>query len=223
MNPDPVRAKTRQLAAEHVASGDPLGWFDKLYRQAGGQAGQIPWADRRPNPYLTEWLDQQTIAPRNALVVGCGLGDDAEFLASRGWTVEAFDISEEAIRWAKERFPRSKVRYQTVDLFHAPPHWHQKFDFVLEIYTLQAMPPDLRRRAMPIITEWVAPGGLLFAFSRGRDESEALGTVPWPLAESEIRAFEAAGLPCRSFEDFLDRQEPPLRRFRAVFARPQAL
>src|SRR5437870_3924377 len=102
MNGDPHRASVRELAATHLRRGDPLGWFETLYRGAAGQAGVIPWADLTPNPHLVGWLGSAALTPGRALVIGCGLGDDAELLASRGWSVVAFDISAEAIRWARE-------------------------------------------------------------------------------------------------------------------------
>src|SRR5688572_27058907 len=112
MSNDSHRAAARELANRYVQQGDPTGWFDMLYRRAGGEAAVIPWADLRPNPHLVEWLSHAALPPRprrRALVVGCGLGDDAELLASLGWSVVAFDISAEAIRWARQRFPQSPV------------------------------------------------------------------------------------------------------------------
>ena len=47
-----------------------MGWFDALYRKAGGQAAVIPWADLRPNPHLVEWLNSAALAPRRALIIG---------------------------------------------------------------------------------------------------------------------------------------------------------
>ena len=218
MGSDPQR-KLRELAAEHVTRGDPLGWFDLLYRQAAGQASSIPWADLRPNCHLAEWISRAQLPRGHALVVGCGLGDDAELLSSLGWSVVGFDISAEAIRWAKQRFPATRVDYQVADLFDAPATWRRRFDLVAEIYTLQVLPPPLRDRAMPLMAEWVSKDGLLFLAARGRGESDSPGSMPWPLTENEIRAVGKTGLTCQSFEDYLDREQPPVRRFRAVFGR----
>src|SRR5947209_18068479 len=106
MSEDSHRAVARELANLYVEQGDPKGWFEILYRQARGEAAVIPWADLRPNPHLVEWLSRAALPAGRALVVGCGLGDDAELLASLGWSVVAFDISAEAIRWAHQRFPQ---------------------------------------------------------------------------------------------------------------------
>jgi hypothetical protein len=149
------------------------------------------------------------------------LGDDAELLAALGWSVVAFDISAAAIRWARERFPQSNVDYRVVDLFDAPGDWRRQFDLVVEAYTLQVLPPALRAEAILLIGEWVCASGLLCLIARGRNESDPPGQMPWPLTEPEVRAFEHTGLDCTTFEDYMDREEPPVRRFRAVFGRPR--
>ena len=126
------RAKARELAHAALERGEPLAWFEELY--AGTESAgfsSVPWADLGPNPNLVAWLDRHTIDGRGklALKVGCGLGDDAEELARRGYVVVAFDISESAIAIAKRRFVNSSVKYEVVDLFD-PPDWAGRFDFV---------------------------------------------------------------------------------------------
>ncbi|HZN61865.1 MAG TPA: hypothetical protein VFC90_05620 [Planctomycetota bacterium] len=43
--------------------------------------------------------------------------------------------------------------------------------------------------------------------------------MPWPLTRREVEALASLGLRERSFEDFRDDEEPPVRRFRACYAR----
>src|SRR5580698_10377381 len=76
------RSTARELAERSLSNGDPTGWFEELYHLAERQPGVVPWADKRPNPHLVEWLEQRRISGRDrlALVVGCGYGDDAEWL-----------------------------------------------------------------------------------------------------------------------------------------------
>ena len=76
---DKRRATAREIANKHLEAGDPLGWFEDLYSRAGENAANIPWADLAPNPNLIDWFDRrQCSGPGKALIIGCGLGDDAE-------------------------------------------------------------------------------------------------------------------------------------------------
>jgi SAM-dependent methyltransferase len=215
------RAQAREIARRHLSAGDALGWFEDLYSRAQGDPSIIPWADLAPNPSLVEWLDAHGVTGKGktALKVGSGLGDDAEELARRGFEVAAFDISKTAVAWCSKRFPRSPVSYLILDLFKAPQEWEQRFDFVVESYTLQVLPPGLRKDAICIISRFVRTGGRLLVIARGRNPGEEEGKMPWPLNRSELKEFERQGLQEISFEDFMDREDPPVRRFRVVYER----
>lgn len=214
------RAVARQIANEHLRAGDPLGWFEDLYSRAGNDPSIIPWADFRPNPNLVAWLDQNPSMFRGrALKVGCGLGDDAEELARRGFTTIAFDISESAITWSRRRFPRSAVSYVVADLLSPPAEWRAGFDFILESYTLQVLPPHLRPEAVRRISSFIAPGGTLLVITRAREPSEHEGSMPWPLLKDELSFFKAQGLEEVVFDDYVDEEDPPVRRFRATYRR----
>jgi len=173
------RTIARQIAQEHLQAGDSLGWFEDLYIRAGEEPSIIPWADLKQNPNLIDWLDQNRFqVSGRALTIGCGLGDDAEELARRGFTTTAFDISESAIMWSRRRFPQSSVSYVVADLLSAPVDWVAMFDFVLESYTLQVLPSDLWPDAVRYISSFVAPGGILLVIARGREPNEPEGMMP---------------------------------------------
>jgi SAM-dependent methyltransferase len=218
------RARARELAAEYIGKGDPLGWFEVLYRE--GEAGKsiVPWADARPNPQLVEFWDAHALDAegKSALVIAGGLGDDAEELAAWGFTTTSFDISPTAIETAKKRFPDRRVEYVVADLFRPPAAWLGKFDFIFETNTLQALPPELREPAIEKIAQFLKPGGLLLVVARGREETEPEGDLPWPLTRREIDGFVRAGLQVESFEDFADPEPPWVRRFRVLYKRPLA-
>jgi SAM-dependent methyltransferase len=217
MGPD--RSIARALARQHLAQDDPLGWFEALYSKAREGAAVVPWADMAPNPHLVEWLNtvDLSLKGKRGLKIGCGLGDDVEELARRGCSTVGFDISATAIAWCKKRFPHSQAEYLVADLFQPPSSWCQAFDFVLESYTLQVLPASLRENAMRRIAEFVAPGGTLLAICRGRNQDDDTGQMPWPITKAELNGFAASGLREISFEDFMDKEDPPVRRFRAVY------
>jgi SAM-dependent methyltransferase len=180
--------------------------FEEMYAAAGDDFAALPWAGLKPFPLLVEWLDGAGAGVGGeALVVGTGLGDDAEELARRGFAVTAFDLSPTAIERARERFPESTVDYRPADLLDLPAEWRERFDLVVEIRTLQSMPIGDRAKAAAAIAGTVAPGGLLWLFALGRDSHHPGESRPWPVTEEELAVLEASGLTWESRrEDLLD-------------------
>src|SRR5688500_2878111 len=122
-----ARERTKEIAEEFIKKGDATGWFDALYKEAGGDNEKIPWADLEPNKFLRAWAEKTNLKGdnRKALVVGCGLGDDARFLHDLGFRVTAFDISPTAIEWARRLHIDTDIKFVTADLFDPPKEWHQ--------------------------------------------------------------------------------------------------
>jgi SAM-dependent methyltransferase len=222
-----ARARARQLAAEAVAAGDATGWFEKLYAEAEAGGPVVPWADGEPNPNLLDWAEAGGLdgAGRTALVPGCGLGYDAEFLASLGFKVTAFDVAPTAVAAARRENPGSTVRYVTADLLDLPADWAGAFDLVMEAYTVQPLWGQAREGALRALHGPVAPGGTLLVIARAPAEDEPErdpAAMPWPLTRREV---ELAGGPLLlvRLERFLDREDPPKLRWRAEFRRDLSL
>jgi len=148
-----------------------------------------------PRPALVQWLTQnpQDGDGKRALVIACGLGDDAEALAALGFDVTAFDIAPTAIEWCNKRFPDSSVDYHVADMFDPPAEWIGAFDFVLEIFTVQALPIEIRPKVVAAIKKFVVPKGYLLVIAIGLDVEERKGP-PWPLTSAELKLFENEGL-----------------------------
>jgi SAM-dependent methyltransferase len=213
------RTRARTLAKLSLEQGDAVGWFERLYAEASRGEAIVPWADLAPNPHVVAWLEREAPAPGRALDVGCGLGDMAEDLARRGFSVVAFDVAASAIDEARRRFPRSRVDYRVADLLHLPAGWEGSFDLAVECYTLQVLPPAARAQAIAALQRTLAPGGVLLVVARGREPEESPGQMPWPLTRAEVEAIASSQLALFSFEQFLDDEDPPVRRFRALFRR----
>jgi SAM-dependent methyltransferase len=213
------RTRARALAQESIGKGDAVGWFERLYAEASRGDAVVPWADLAPNPHVVEWLDRERPVPGRALDVGTGFGDTAEELARRGFRVTAFDVSPTAVEHARQRFPSSRVDYRAADLLRLPADFDSAFDLVVECYTLQVLPPEARAHAVEELRRTIAPGGSLLVVARGREPQEPPGQMPWPLTRAEVEAIATPDLRQIGFEDFFDREDPPVRRLRALFRR----
>ena len=214
---DPEKERKREfvraLASEFADRGDVTGWFDALYKEAAGSAEIIPWADLEPNRFFREWAEKTGLKGegQKALVVGCGLGDDARYLYDLGFDVTAFDISPAAIEWAKRLHKETKIQFEVADLFKAPQEWRGAFEFVLEIYTIQPLPIELRPQVIDAISGFVAPGGRLVVVTHGREDGEEPEQLPWPLSRSDLMRFQENGLKEIDFSEFWDEEDEKLR------------
>jgi SAM-dependent methyltransferase len=190
------RARARELAEQFTERGEMLGWFDAFYKEAAGDNSQIPWADLEPNAYFRQWAEDVGLKGngRSALVVGCGLGDDARYLDDLGFKVSAFDISPTAIEWAKRLSEGREIRFEVMDLFEPFRDWLGGFDFVLEIYTIQPLPMELRERVIDSVAGFVRGGGELVVVTRGREDEVEPDKLPWPLSRRDLSRFETHGL-----------------------------
>lgn len=208
-------ARTKELAAEYIEKGDALGWFEALYREAQGDNDKIPWADLEPNKYLRAWAEKTNLRGNNrkALVVGCGLGDDARFLHDAGFDVTAFDISPTAIEWARRICADTDVKFFVADLFNPPHEWFQKFEFVLEVYTIQPLPMEMRERVIDAIANFVAFRGRLIVVTRGRADDEIPAELPWALSRKDLSRFEKNNFKQIDFTEMFSDEEEPIKRF----------
>lgn len=217
------RARARELAAEFEARGNTLGWFEALYKESGGNNELVPWADLKPNRFFEEWAKRTGLRAerRKALVVGCGLGDDAVYLEDLRFDVTAFDISTTAIDWARKLHKERKIQFEVADLLQPFRGWLGAFDFVLEVYTIQPLPLEMRPKVIDAIASFLAPKGELVVVCRGREDNEEPDELPWPLSRKDLSKFEANGLVQTDFEEvFEDEDGEPVRRFVVSYRRP---
>ncbi|HET9422112.1 MAG TPA: methyltransferase [Nocardioides sp.] len=206
-----------ELAGEAIGRGEPTAWFDRLY--AEGVAGDIsvPWDRDDPNPQLAEWAESVALdgAGRGAVVVGCGLGADAEYVASRGFDTTAFDIAPAAIEEVRRRRPESAVAYRVDDLLDLSPDLVGRFDLVVEVFTLQALPDPPRADAAEAVVGLVAPGGRLVAVAFRDDGSGAAPQgPPFPLGRRFMERLGSGALELARLD------ERPGPRWIAEYHRP---
>jgi SAM-dependent methyltransferase len=215
------------LGARAVRDGHPTRWYDEVW--SAGERGEVgvPWDRREAHDLLAGWLAES--APRGdtkgrAVVVGCGLGADAELLAARGFTTTAFDISPAAVRLAQERNAGPSVHYRVADLLDLPGDLVGAHELVVEIYTIQALHPSVRPGAVEGVRRLLAPGGTLFVVQIVREDDEPLSDEPpWLLDRAEMEALAGDGLETDSLHRVPNAPNPDARdRWRMVLRRARA-
>ncbi len=200
--------------------------FEAVYRAAANGLGAPPWEDGRPNPLFLSWLDRSAcdvVRPGARIaVVGCGYGHDARALLARGYDVTAFDMSPTAIDLARRQHAEWPEAFHVADLFQLPSRWQRRFDLVVEIHTIQSMPPDTRERSIAAIESLLHPHGAVFLLCRAAEHPATLDEgPPWAMTLDEIRTLALGrGLEATDgFELLLDDENPPRRRIRTVLRR----
>ena len=142
-------------------AADAAGW-DASYSERDG----AKWSGR-PNGRLV--AEVTGLTPGRALDVGCGEGADAIWLAGRGWTVTAIDISDVAVRRAREagELTGAAVEWVAGDALQIPfPAC--SFDLVSMQYP--ALPKAAGEAAVLTLLDAVRPGGLLLAVYHDLDD-----------------------------------------------------
>lgn len=75
--------------------------WDERYRE------EDRWETIEPSNFLIKW--EPKLPRGRALVPGCGTGRNAIFLASKGYSVDAIDYSEEGLKIARQRSQKQNV------------------------------------------------------------------------------------------------------------------
>lgn len=216
---DDVRKMLRNLSDAANERGAPLDWFEDLYEVAEKDRNFIPWSKGEPHPLLVDWLvNHSEQKAGSALVVGCGLGEDAVYLAERGWTVTAFDLSASAIDWVKEIHPHPSISWEVGDLLDPDPAWIGAFDLVLEVHILQAIPESFRIPASTNLAPLVRQEGVLICIGRMNPATPIeVDGPPWPLDHSFIESIGSELNPIDFYS--IQYEDEEHLRYRAVWQR----
>lgn len=230
MNPDDPRdellappptgpgGRARSRPPGSLSTDADRAWFERLYAAADTGEADVPWDKGAPHHLLEEWVQDRGVSGegRRAMVVGCGMGRDSEYLAGLGFATVAFDFSPTAIAAVRRRFPNSPVDYRVADLLDPPTAWAGAFDLVVESLTVQSLPRQLRSAAIARVGELVAPGGTLLVIAAVKGTGEDQPDGPWPLTRAEVESFAAGDLVLVRLEDVRD---PDAHRWRAELRR----
>ncbi|SNS12286.1 Thioredoxin reductase [Geodermatophilus saharensis] len=208
INADLVADDTRAAVEVIRAMSDPEygeRWWEERYRSHGHGV----WSGRVNDVLAAEAAD---LPPGRALDAGAGEGGDAVWLARRGWSVTALDLSRTALDRAAAAAAAAGVPLETrkADVSSWEPG-EERWDLVTASFL--HFPPGTRDDVLRRLAAAVAPGGtLLVTMHDGSDSSrgiqrpglpdwyatggqlaEALDPGNWEVQVAESRPREARG------------------------------
>lgn len=137
--------------------------FNAVYR--GGEllenAGitRVPWDIGEPQPGVIEFERRGRIRG-DVLDAGCGLGDNAVFLASLGYRVTAVDAASTAIQQAIERSRGADIEFAVADATSLSGY-EGRFDTLLDSALFHTLDADGRRRYAAALHRAARPGAWL--------------------------------------------------------------
>ena len=181
INADLVAEDTaRAVEAAQVWSHDTPPVMDEAFWDERYRARPKIWSGN-PNPHLV--TDTADLPPGTALDIGAGEGADAIWLAERGWTVTATDISEVALDRGRQQAARlgadvaGRIAWLHADLtVWEPPA--AAFDLVSAQF--MQLPPAQRGPLFERCAEAVKPGGTLLVVGHHPSDMHAgVGRPHW--------------------------------------------
>lgn len=139
--------------------------YDDRYLQVHEK--KLQWASSAASAIVTQVMDRYGITKESsALELGCGEGRDAAYLLKHGYNLTATDISPEAIRYCREKFPEYDERFQVLDCVAGA--WKGKYDFIYAVAVIHMLVQDEHREAFyRFIREHLAEGGIALVCTMG--------------------------------------------------------
>jgi cyclopropane fatty-acyl-phospholipid synthase-like methyltransferase len=164
--------------------------FENIY------AGQAPWDIGKPQKPFVDMAEQIT---GSVLDAGCGTGDTALFLASRGRQVTGIDFLEVPIERAKQKAAERglAVTFLVKDALTLKD-WTERFDNVIDSGLFHVFSDEDRRRYVEGLTTVLKSGGRLFLLCFSDEEPGTQG--PRRVSKKELHDAFAEGWNIESLE-----------------------
>lgn len=183
---------------------------------------EIPWHSDEPDQELIDLIENKKIKPRLVLDVGCGAGTDAIYLASKGYEVIAIDVSHEAIRIARERAEKAKVKVNFIaDNFLEVELHNKRFDFINDRGCFHHINPFDREKFAIKINDVLKSNGYYY-LRCWSDKEEESDRGPYRISKEEIKNtfskffkvgviqdFRFAGKGARGYACLMGKEESP--------------
>jgi cyclopropane fatty-acyl-phospholipid synthase-like methyltransferase len=128
----------------------------------------LPWFNPELDDDLENALDELRLRSGSALDLGTGPGTQAIHLARRGFSVTATDISEAAIRLAREKARKQELEITWVEDDILDTRLDRQFHLIFDRGCFHVLAPERREDYVRIVSGLLKTGGYLFlkCFSR---------------------------------------------------------
>ncbi|HEY7326232.1 MAG TPA: class I SAM-dependent methyltransferase [Gemmataceae bacterium] len=170
-------------------------------------AGQAPWDIGKPQRCFIDVADQIT---GRILDAGCGTGDTALFLASRGHQVMGIDFLEVPIERAKQKAAERGVAltFLVKDALTLKD-WTERFDNVIDSGLFHVFSDEDRRRYVKGLATVLKPGGRVFLMCFSDEEPGTQG--PRRVSKKELEDAFVQGWDIESIEPCRFEVRPDLK------------
>ncbi len=173
--------------------------YDERYKTVHAQGAS--WTSDACTPIVREMLEKYGIQRDHELLeIGCGEGRDAKDVLNDGYNLTATDISEEAISFCRNRYPKFAERFKVVDCLSDAID--KQFDFIYAIAVIHMLVPEEDRdRFYSFVRDHLEQNGLALICTMGDGEFEMRSDISkaFELQEREHEAgrIMVAGTSCR--------------------------
>ncbi|MEV6645478.1 class I SAM-dependent methyltransferase [Amycolatopsis sp. NPDC051371] len=160
--------------------------FEELYQGATPMGRKMPWDIGAPQPAVVALVDAGEFTGE-VLDIGCGLGDNSAFLASRGVHVTGLDGAPSAVEQARSRAAAKglDIEFAVADATKLEGH-EGRFDTVLDSALYHCLDEDGRRAYLAALTRATRPGARLHLFAFSPEVPDAF-PAPYLISEANLR------------------------------------